>query len=68
MPSFKAEVTTAGDGGKYSSNAARFATREEAVGYLVNLAWRWTAVAGTRVVESDDPVCARWDGHNLIWL
>ena len=61
--SFKAEVTTAGDYGQYSSNALRFATREEAESYAYELSIRWTAVRDWRVIESTDPVT---EGTQLI--
>lgn len=53
--SYKAEVI-ADSSGKWCSNMLRFATREAAERYVEGLAWRWTAVRETRVVESDDPV------------
>lgn len=55
MKSFKAQVI-ADNSGKWVNNALRFATRKEAEDYVVDLAWRWTLVRETRVVESDDPV------------
>jgi hypothetical protein len=54
--SWKPEVQTAGDGDRWSGNALRFATKAEAERYVFDLAMRWTAVADTRVVQSDDPV------------
>jgi hypothetical protein len=42
--------------GKWSGNALRFATREEAESNVRDLAFRWFAVRETRVVESTDPV------------
>jgi hypothetical protein len=54
--SWKAEVTTAGDNGKYTSNGLRFATKGEADAYGLDLAMRWTAVADVRSVESADAV------------
>jgi hypothetical protein len=48
------------DGGKWISNALRFATKEEAEAYGDNLAMRWfTALsdpANCRAVECGDPV------------
>ena len=46
--------------GKWVGNALRFATKEEAEANVANLAWRWTLVRDTRVVECDDPVNYRW--------
>lgn len=54
--SFKPEVQTAGDGGKWTGNMLRFATRLEAERWVYALMRRWYAVDDTRVVESDDPV------------
>jgi len=57
MTSYKAEVNTAGDpAGVFTGNGLRFATRQEALDYVADLAMRWTAVRETRVVESEDPV------------
>ena len=56
--SYKPEVI-ADSTGKWSGNLLRFATREEAVRYVDDLAMRWTLVTDTRIVESDDPVTAR---------
>jgi hypothetical protein len=58
--SWKAEVTTPGDGGRYNSNALRFATKQEAEDYAFDLAYRWTAVMDWRAAESDDPVTHVW--------
>jgi hypothetical protein len=50
--------------GKWTGNACRFATREEADAYVTDLMMRWTAVSGWRTVESDDPVNYAWvDGR-----
>ena len=50
--------------GKWTGNACRFATREEADAYVTDLMMRWTAVSGWRSVESDDPVNYTWvDGR-----
>jgi hypothetical protein len=56
--SFKAEVI-ADSSGKWCSNGLRFATREEAEAYGLDLSLRWTAVRDYRVVESEDPVTQR---------
>jgi hypothetical protein len=55
--SFAAEVI-ADSSGKFVGNGLRFATREEAEGYVHDLMMRWTSVRETRVVESDDLVRA----------
>jgi hypothetical protein len=47
--------------GKWCRNGLRFATHEEAEGNVAALAWRWTAVRETRVVETDDPVNSAWE-------
>jgi hypothetical protein len=57
--SFMPEVI-AGSSGKWSGNALRFATREEAEANVQDLMMRWFAVTETRVVESDDPVNYRY--------
>jgi hypothetical protein len=53
--SFIPEVI-ADDSGQWVGNALRFATEAEAEAYVKALAWRWTLVRETRVVESTDPV------------
>jgi hypothetical protein len=58
--SFKGEVI-ADNSGQWVSNALRFATEAEAQGYIKHLAWRWTMVRDTRVVECDDPVGYEWN-------
>lgn len=58
--SYKPEVQT-DSSGKWYGNAARFATEEEADAYNLDLAFRWTSVRESRVIESADPVNFRWD-------
>jgi hypothetical protein len=58
--SWKAEVVT-DDSGKWASNALRFATEAEAIGYAKNLHARWTLVREYRATECDDPVTSTWD-------
>jgi hypothetical protein len=60
--SFKPEVI-ADRSGEWTGNALRFATRDEAEHYVSDLAWRWTLVTDTRVVESDEPVNYRLNEH-----
>ena len=48
-------------GGKWTGNAIRLATREEADAYIADLGRRWMAVRGWRTVESADPVNYRWN-------
>ena len=61
--SFKPEVI-ADASGKWSGNALRFATREEAEANVRDLMMRWFAVRETRIVVSDDPVNYRYvDGR-----
>ena len=57
--SFKPEVL-ADSSGVWAGNVLRFATRPEAEAYVKDLAWRWTAVRETRVIESADPVNSVW--------
>ena len=64
--SFKPEVI-ADSSGKWSSNALRFATEEEARIYVDDLTMRWTAVRDTRVVEAEEPVTARLDRNGSLW-
>lgn len=52
--SFKVEVQTGGDRA-WSSNAQRFATREQADAAGKDLFARWIAMRGFRVVPSPDP-------------
>jgi len=65
MTSFKAEVV-ADVTGKFFSNALRFASRQEALSYVADLMYRWTAVRETRVVETTDPVNYIYNDHQLI--
>lgn len=48
----------ADNSGKWAGNALRFATELEALDYVADLAWRWTLVRQTRVIQSQDPVNA----------
>ena len=50
MAEFKVEVI-ADNSGEWAGNGRRFASREEAVTYALDLAWRWTLVRDWRVVE-----------------
>jgi hypothetical protein len=53
--------------GKWSRNALRFATKEEAEASAFNLMMRWTSVADSRATEADEPVNYRWvDGKGQI--
>ncbi len=53
--SWAAEVI-ADNSGKFCGNGCRFATKEEAELYAVDLSLRWTLVREHRVVESNEPV------------
>jgi hypothetical protein len=53
--SWKAEVI-ADDSGEFCGNGLRFATKDEAQRYAIDLAYRWTSVREWRVVESGDAV------------
>jgi hypothetical protein len=55
MRSWKPEVI-ADASGEWIGNALRFATEQEAIAYVIDLAVRWTMVRDTRVVPSDDPI------------
>lgn len=57
--SYKPEVI-ADASGKWCSNELRFATTDEAEAYVTDLSIRWTLVRQRRVVESDEPVNARF--------
>jgi len=68
MPkSFKAEVI-ADAGDKWTSNALRFATQEEAYAYAKDLSWRWLAVRKFRATPCEDPVTHRLDEGRLTAL
>lgn len=63
--SFAPEVI-ADSSGKWSGNALRFASREEAEANVQDLYSRWTMVSQTRVVESEDEPNYQWvDGRLL---
>jgi len=64
---WKAEVI-ADNSGKWVSNMLRFATEAEAKAYVDDLMWRWTLVRDTRVVPTDEPVNARFEGGRTIHL
>lgn len=53
--SYKVGVMTAGDK-DWVSNGLRFATREDAEAYGMDLAMRWTMVRDWTVIPSTDPV------------
>lgn len=53
--SWKPEVIT-DNTGEWCPNNLCFATKHEAEQNVSDLAFRWTSVRETRVVESDDPV------------
>ncbi len=55
--SFKAEFD---DGSGFTSNALRFATKEEAELYADDLMGRWMGARDSRVVPSDEPVNRKW--------
>lgn len=64
MRSFAAEVI-ADSSGKYYSNSLRFASKQEATNYVIDLMYRWTAVRDTRVVETNDPVSHTYTDRQL---
>lgn len=59
MSSFACFVKTSGDSAG-ATNALRFATREEADAYGIDLACRWTAVREIETREMPEPVNYRW--------
>jgi len=65
MKNFAPEVI-ADDSGKWTGNALRFATFDEANAYVKDLYSRWTSVRETRVVESDEPVNYAWVDSKLV--
>jgi hypothetical protein len=58
--SYAAEVI-ADSTGNWVGNGLRFATKEEAEAYALDLQWRWTAVRDIRVVESEEAVKNTYD-------
>ena len=61
--SWKPEVI-ADSSGKWTGNACRFATQDEADAYVHDLMMRWTAVRGWRSIAVDEPVNYTWrDGR-----
>jgi len=63
--SYKVEVQTEPNG-KFTSNALRFATREEAEMSARELMSRWLLVRDCRAAESKDPVNYRFEnGQNV---
>ena len=68
MTSYKPEVQ-ADSTDKWCGNGCAFATHAEAKAYVRGLAYRWTAVRSTRVVESRSPVTCRLEPDGgLEWL
>jgi hypothetical protein len=63
--SWKPEVQTDSTGAWYG-NALRFATEEEALANVKNLASRWFAVRDYRASPSDDPVNYAWINGALV--
>jgi hypothetical protein len=52
--------------GNWHGNGLRFATKEEALQNVRALSLRWTAVRDTRVIETTEPVTAKWiDGKTV---
>ncbi len=60
MTAWTTQVIT-NDPGVWVSNLLVFATREEAEGFIRDLAQRRTTIKFWRAVESDMPVNYRWD-------
>lgn len=62
-PSWKCEALAENE---WVSNALRFATRQEAIDYGVDLMSRWMAAKQTREVQTGDPVTHRFVSGKLI--
>lgn len=62
--SYKVEVLVAG-GADWVNNALRFATREEAETYGIDLFRRWLLVKEWRIAESDEDVNYRINNGSL---
>jgi hypothetical protein len=60
--SWKPEVLAVGDD-KWVTNGLRFATKEEAEAYALDLSLHYTMVRDTRAVEVDDPVNYTYHDH-----
>lgn len=58
----------ADNSGKWVGNALRFATQAEAEAYVSDLAYRWTMVRETRVVEVDEPANYAWTNGGAVRL
>lgn len=54
--------------GKWCGNGLRFATKQEALDNVYDLASRWFMVRETRVVEMSDAVTATYFNHELVFL
>lgn len=54
--SFKPQVETVNDPGKFLGNALAFATFDEAYQNARDLSHRWMLVKDYRAIESDEPV------------
>jgi hypothetical protein len=57
--SYLAEFQTS-VGGEYATNALRFATSDEAIGYARDLFYRWTGAHDWRIAESTDAPNYTW--------
>jgi hypothetical protein len=58
--SWISQVQVVSDGDKWVGNQISFATKEEAEGYVKDLASRWFSVTNTRAIESDKEVTYMW--------
>ena len=63
--SYKPEVEV---DGKFSTNALRFATHEEALASAKSLFSRWTLTTGYRASPSDDPVTCKHENGRDVFL
>lgn len=52
--------------GKWSRNAVRLATKEEAESYAYDLFQRWMLCEAARATEADEPVNYRWEAGRLV--
>lgn len=65
--SWKPEVI-ADNSGKWTGNALRFATKEEALNCAKDLACRWTLVRETRAVEDEHRPNYKWEDGRLVQI
>ena len=67
VKSWAAEVLPNGERA-YVRNALRFATRDEAEEYSVDLYFRWAGMECARVAPTSEPVNATWAADRVVRL